>query len=73
MIEADPVKQNVFLARENPPRFAPEGSSSSSRGRSQDAPRDVMRLATFGRREQFLGGLPLALPLPARLGVDAPT
>ena len=35
MIEAGPLKQKVYLARENPPRFAPEGDSSSSRGRSQ--------------------------------------
>ena len=35
MVEAGPLKQKVYLARENPPRFAPEGDSSSSRGRSQ--------------------------------------
>ena len=50
MIEADPMKQNVFLARENPPRFAPEGSSSSSRGRSQDAPRDFRPPRAVPRR-----------------------
>jgi len=35
MIEAGPVKQNVFSVRKTPPRFAPEGSSSGSRGKSQ--------------------------------------
>ena len=38
MIEADPVKQDVFSVRKTPPRFAPEGSSSSRRGRSQVDP-----------------------------------
>ena len=32
MIEAGPLKQKVFSVRTNPPRFAPEGDSSSSRG-----------------------------------------
>ena len=35
MVEAGPLKQKVFSVRTNPPRFAPEGYSSSSRGRSQ--------------------------------------